>query len=78
MDIVVSDGVPEETMNCEKGFCCLTGKGEDLCKVKACIDNQVLFVECPNERHCSYLHSFGDDHFCACPARKEIYSKYNI
>jgi len=78
MDIVVSDELLQATTNCRKGFSCLKGNSEDLCKVETCIDGKVHFIRCLNDEFCTYQHAFGVGYFCACPTRKEIYNKYNI
>ncbi len=78
MDIVISDESLQATTKCKKGFSCLKGNRKDLCKVESCIDEKIHFIKCLNSKHCFYQASYGGSHYCSCPARKEIYNKYNI
>ena len=61
---------------CDKGFECLTSH-ETLCEVIYCVDNKVHFLRCDN-RVCKYKIFFGNDYFCSCPVRKELYNTYRI
>ena len=61
---------------CEKSFECLTNP-DSLCKVTTCIKGEVHFLEC-SEKECKFKTPFGDDYFCSCPVRKEMYNRYKI
>jgi hypothetical protein len=71
--------IDKKTVNsteCEKSFECLTNQGY-LCKVEHCVDGKVHFLKC-NDTVCKFKVSFGNDVFCSCPVRKEIYNLYKI
>ena len=74
----VSSEAKQATTDCEKGVSCLEGKRKDLCEVESCIGQKVHFIKRLNEGNCSYQHSFGEQNFCSCPIRKEIFNKYKI
>jgi hypothetical protein len=78
MEIHVSDAARAATTQCKNDFCCLKGKIENLCPVENCIGGEVHFIKCQKTGGCSYCCSFGYEHFCACPVRKEIFNKYEI
>jgi len=61
---------------CEKSFECLANP-DYLCKVTTCINGEVHFLWC-SEKECKFKISFGDDCFCSCPVRKEIYNRYKV
>ena len=68
----------EQSTKCQKCFSCLENNGKDLCKVNQCIEDKILFVECDDINYCSYQKSFGDNKYCQCPVRKEIFTKYKV
>jgi hypothetical protein len=78
MKLYVSKEVVQATTDCKKGFSCLEGNREDLCKIGTCIDKEVHFIACLNEINCSYQRSYGEDIACDCPIRKRLYNKYKI
>ncbi len=78
MKCQASDDAQKATTKCERGFACLKEDGKPHCPVKDCINNQVYFVKCPDGKHCPYQHSFGTEHFCVCPIRKELFNKHKI
>ena len=77
-EIIVSDQSKSLAAKCKKGFSCLTGKTNELCEVKKCLLESVLYVRSRTEEYCGYQYSIGGDTFCNCSVRKEIYNKYNI
>ena len=77
MKITIGNDVITSATKCEKNFLCLSGDTEHLCKVEYCVSETVHFIK--NLRvNCSYKASFGNDFFCTCPIRKEIYNRFNI
>ena len=76
--IEVSSEAIGETEQCSKYFECLFNNAEGACRVEECIDGDVLFVEYPDKRHCSYMRPFGKSHYCTCPIRREIYINHEI
>ena len=78
IDIVVSDEVKEMVPECEKGFSCLQGGADQLCKVRECIFESILYVRCLSEKYCAHKYVIGENTFCSCPIRKEIYKKYHV
>ncbi|XCN73013.1 MAG: hypothetical protein Q3M24_22515 [Candidatus Electrothrix aestuarii] len=78
MDIVVSDDVKDMVDECEKGFFCLNGELDHLCEVTDCVFESILYVKCLADKYCGHKYSVGENTFCSCPIRKEIYNKYHI
>jgi len=78
MDIKVSDRVREAAEKCKKGFACLKKGKDDICAVADCVNDQILFVKCLNDKYCSYQQPFGNEFICNCPVRKELFDKYRI
>ena len=66
------------TTNCEKNFDCLTNCKHIYCKVEYALADEVHFVKCLYDEHCTYKMSFGFSYICNCPTRKEIFNKYGI
>lgn len=48
----------------------------ELCIVKECINDQIVFIE-KNIRYCGYHLKFGNESVCACPKRRDIYLMQN-
>ena len=71
--------IPEEakqaTTNCRKSFSCLERDGWDLCRIRAAIHNEILFVDCLEPSDCSYQGRLGERTACLCPTRIAIYAK---
>jgi len=78
MESHVSDEVKQSATNCKKDFSCLKAGRNDLCQVKYCVGGKLHFIKCLNQEYCSYQHAFGDEFFCSCPVRKELYNRYGI
>jgi hypothetical protein len=77
MEFQISEDILRKT-KCKKGFSCLSGQRNDLCKVKNYIEGKVIFLEALNDHSCYYSTSFGYAYICNCPTRKEIYDRYQI
>jgi hypothetical protein len=78
MQFSISDAIKQSTTDCEKGFLCLEGNIENLCKVKENVEGKILFIECIHKKSCYYMVPFGHSCLCDCPTRKELFNKYNI
>jgi hypothetical protein len=63
---------------CKSNLACLESDCHTICIVKDCINGKVHFIECKDQNFCTYKKSFGHNHICTCPVRKEIYNKYKI
>ena len=75
MKFIVSAKTKQATTKCEKGFSCLNGGRENICKVERNFD-EVIFVKCLHTDSCDYKMSFGYSAICNCPTKKEIFNKY--
>ena len=78
MEIRISDAVIRQTTKCEKGFSCLAGNLECLCKARKYVADEVLLIENGRGEKCVYLRSLGRSEMCLCPVRKEIYKLYGV
>lgn len=76
--LFVSQDIKQETIDCKKGFSCLSAERKDLCRVLSCFDCDIHFILCLNTEFCSYQHKISERFYCDCPTRKELYSKYNV
>ena len=76
MDIHVSNEAQRAAKHCKKGFSCLDKKRKDLCPVEKSLFGIAHRIKCLNSEACSYQYILGDDTFCSCPVRKEIFNKY--
>ena len=65
-----------DSTECDKSFKCINNQ-DYLCEVNCCIDNKVIFLKC-NDRKCKFKTAFGDDFFCSCPVRLEIYKRHKL
>jgi hypothetical protein len=78
MSFDISDEIKQLTVDCKKGFPCLEGIKENLCKVEHCVNGATHFIRRLNKKSCSYQTSFGNAFICSCPIRKELYNKFNV
>ena len=78
MDIIVSKKTKSLAAKCRKKFSCIEKGGKDLCKAEKCILESVLYIKCRDGNYCNYQYSIGNNVFCGCPVRKEIYNNYQI
>ena len=78
MDIIVCDDIKDLVAECEKGFFCLNGELDHLCEVTDCVFESIIYVKCLADKYCRHKYSVGENTFCSCPIRKEIYNKYHI
>jgi hypothetical protein len=76
MDLTVDESTIKSTTECGKGFACLDGDKNLLCKVEFSVRDETVFVRCLNIEHCFYRMIFGYLFVCNCPVRKEIYKRY--
>ncbi len=78
MGFEIGDDIKKATKYCGKGFSCLDGGRNDLCRIRKCIGGKVHFIECLNGSSCAYKKDFGGSKYCDCPVRKELYRKYGV
>lgn len=78
MRIEVDTKTVNKTFCCEKNFNCLKSDKHICCKVENCVNNKVHFINCADNKYCSYKKSFGYSFFCTCMVRKEIFNKYGV
>ena len=74
--MIIEKEILDRTTNCQQKLACFNEENS-ICKVIRCIDNRVLFVDCPECSVCKYKVPFGNLIICNCPTRKEIYYKYH-
>lgn len=68
-----------EAIHCRRSFSCLNGNVDCLCEVERLIDRSLLFIKPSADNICNYRMSFGySSYYCNCPARIELYKRYNI
>ena len=77
MDYQISDEVREKTNQCPHEFGCLTGE-KTVCSASQPIAGDGIFIRRPQDVFCPYLMHFGNSHICNCPARRELYERYQI
>jgi len=63
---------------CTSRHSCLDGDKQCLCEVEYNHENEILFVKPKDKVECNYRMPLGSSFTCLCPARKEIYTLYNI
>jgi len=79
MNITLDADILNQVNHCRRDFSCLTGDKNCLCEVERLIDHSLLFIKPAINKTCNYKMSFGYSAFyCNCPARVEIYTRYNI
>ena len=78
MKFLISENILQLTTKYENNFSCINGEGENMCKIKLCVNEEVHFINSKPGKICSYKMNFGNKEFCSCPTRKEIYNKYFI
>ena len=71
----VSEETRQETDKCWRGFACLSGDEDVICRVRDRVSD-VIFVEKTKQTYCPYDVTFGYSHICSCPVRREIYERY--
>ncbi len=77
MDIQINNEILKKT-TCKKGFSCLSGNKNEICKVELNVEDKIHFVKCINNDPCNHRRSFGYSFVCLCPVRKEIFNKYGF
>ncbi len=77
MKIALDESTQAQT-TCQKGFSCISGRIENICKVRELMLGEALLIECADKSLCHYKESFGSWAICTCPTRKEIYRRLGI
>jgi len=78
VDIHISKEIQACAAFCEKGHACVLKQEKPLCKVVFCVNCKILGILCQEESPCNYKHTEDERTYCLCPARLEIFRKYNI
>ena len=76
MKHTASERAKKATKHCRKKFACLGEGGKPLCEVGDCINNAIYFLKRLNETGCYNARSFGSEHHCTCPVRKELFDEH--
>jgi len=77
MILKIDESTVKSTTDCDKGMQCLYGVNKPLCEVDYCVMGEVFFINCLNNKRCSYRMHFGHSLMCTCPVRKAIFKRYN-
>jgi hypothetical protein len=78
MAINVSDIILKATTKCKKGFSCLSGKTDCMCKVTSFNPDHPVVIKPSSADPCEYNLSFAQSNYCLCPVRNDIYKRYKI
>jgi len=78
MGIKVSDLILKATTQCKKGFSCLSGKTDCMCKASSSNPDHTLVIKPYSSDPCDYNRTLGNAHHCLCPVRNDIYNRYKI
>jgi hypothetical protein len=78
MKLEVPPEILEQTRRCQKGFCCLSESGADLCPVEWSGEEGARYVRCLSSNPCRYQMPFGQDRVCTCPARLALFARYTL
>jgi len=79
MNYKLDADILNEANHCRRSFSCLIGDNTCLCEVERLIDHSLLFIKPAANNICNYKMSFGySAYYCSCPARVELYKRYNI
>jgi hypothetical protein len=78
MTVKVSDLIVEATTKCKKGFACLSGKVESMCRVESSSKDCTLVIKPQFTTPCEYRNIRDGKHYCVCPVRNDIYKRYKI
>ncbi len=65
-------------IDCRKGLICYKSGFRKLCKAKDI--GEETFLECLDDdaTDCVFSSSYGDSHFCECPLRIYLATKYTL
>jgi len=58
MRFLISDNILQLTTKCENKFSCINGKGENMCKIKLRVNDEVHFIVSKPEKICSSKMNF--------------------
>lgn len=76
MKIEVPEEIIQKTVKCDKNFRCLSGEGDNLCRVICHLSSDTYFVRCVDDKECPYLEAHKKTELCNCPVRNAIYQRY--
>jgi len=78
MGISVSDLILKATTKCKKGFSCLSGSTDCLCTATALRPDRMVVITPSTADPCDYHRRLGNAHYCLCPVRNDLYTRYKI
>jgi hypothetical protein len=75
----IDEKTKKDSAKCPFDFSCLSDKDWKSCAVKRTFETGLIEIEgeC-NRSSCPYCGIFGSAYFCHCPARSEIYRRFQI
>jgi hypothetical protein len=72
----IDEKIIEKVTKCEKLFACLSNNKHKYCKISACVDDEICFINDNEMKTCNYMEGyFGSVKRCTCPVRIAIYNK---
>jgi hypothetical protein len=75
----ISDKAKKHSTKCSNNFTCLNNDTWDTCSIERNLQGAFLVIKAKsNKSDCPYWFSYADSYYCNCPARREIYQRYNI
>ena len=74
----INKKIIESTTKCTKNFKCLESDSSPYCNVERIVSDDITIVKCLTHFDCTYKVAFADAFVCTCPARIEIFNKYNL
>lgn len=78
MAIQIKSVTSKAITRCEKDFSCLSGNEECVCWVAYASRYRFVQVKPQSNYPCSYLFHYGNETYCLCPTRNELYNRYQI
>ena len=77
-EIKIDDAVVKKTTKCHCGFSCLSKSKGCLCSVLHFIGHEMVQIKSNVSNSCNYHILYGNEHFCLCPIRSELYQRYRM
>ena len=78
MPYQISEETKKQTTKCRYFFQCLDDKKRDICTVEWYLNSNGCFLKTVKPNGCPYKVKLGSSYMCKCPARHELFKKYNI
>ena len=77
-EIKIDDAVVRKTIKCNSDFSCLLGDKGCLCDVSGFVGHELVEIKSNHSLLCQYHIIFGNNHYCQCPTRCELYYRYGM